>query len=67
MSTDTTPNLKLPFIMPSQAQKHVTYNEALRLLDGIIHLSVVSDEFNTPPTTPVEEARYIVAADAQSD
>ena len=26
---EATPNLSLPYIMPSQAQKHVTYNEAL--------------------------------------
>lgn len=25
---DETPNLKLPYILPSQAQKHVTHNEA---------------------------------------
>lgn len=28
--TETTPNLILPYIMPSQAQKHVTHNEAIR-------------------------------------
>ncbi len=26
--------------MPSQAQKHVTHNEALRMLDAIIHMRV---------------------------
>ncbi len=31
---DQTPNLKLPYIMPSQAQKHVTHNEAIRLLEA---------------------------------
>ena len=39
---DQTPNLKLPYIMPSQAQKHVTHNEALRFLDAVVHLSVKS-------------------------
>jgi hypothetical protein len=34
---DQTPNLKLPYILPSQAQKHVTHNEALRLLDAVVH------------------------------
>jgi hypothetical protein len=29
MSSDSSPNLALPFLMPSQAQKHVTHNEAL--------------------------------------
>ena len=31
---DTTPNLALPFILPAQAQKHVTHNEALQRLDA---------------------------------
>lgn len=31
---DSSPNLQLPYIMPSQAQKHVTHNEALRTLDA---------------------------------
>lgn len=31
---DQTPNLKMPYILPSQAQKDVTHNEALRLLPG---------------------------------
>ncbi len=39
---DQTPNLKMPYILPSQAQKHVTHNEALRLLDAVVHLSVKS-------------------------
>ncbi len=39
---DQTPNLKMTYILPSQAQKHVTHNEALRLLDAVVHLSVKS-------------------------
>ena len=34
--TDTSSNLKLPFILPSQAQKHVTHNEALQILDALV-------------------------------
>ncbi len=33
----TTPNLLLPRILAGQAQKHVTHNEALRSLDGLVH------------------------------
>lgn len=33
MSDDLSPVLSLPLIQPAQAQKHVTHNEALRLLD----------------------------------
>ncbi len=32
--SDTTPNLRLPYIQAAQAQKHVTHNEAIRALDA---------------------------------
>ena len=38
--SETTPNLNLPFIMPAQAQKHVTHNEAIELLDAIVQLTL---------------------------
>lgn len=46
---ETTSKLKLPMIMPSQAQKHVTHNEALALIDTLMHLAVLDDHRNTPP------------------
>lgn len=61
---DTTTNLLLPFILAAQAQKHVTHNEALRLLDGLIQLSVLDRNLATPPGSPAEGARYIVASGA---
>lgn len=54
-------NLNLPYIAPAQAQKHVTHNEALRALDAIVHLSLVSKSQTTPPLSPVEGSRYFVA------
>ncbi len=60
---DQTPNLKLPYILPSQAQKHVTHNEALRLLDAVVHLSVRSRSRTDAPETPAGGDRYLVAAD----
>lgn len=39
---DKTQNLNLPYILPSQAQKHVTHNEAIRALDAMLHLAVLS-------------------------
>ena len=59
---DQTPNLLLPYIMPAQAQKHVTHNEAIRRLDAIVQLAVADRDLTMPPVTPVEGARYIVAA-----
>ena len=46
--TDT-PNLVLSYIAGSQAQMHVTHNEAIRLLDGMVQLSVLSRMVATPP------------------
>ncbi|PWK68119.1 DUF2793 domain-containing protein [Aminobacter sp. AP02] len=59
---DQTTNLKMPFIMPSQAQKHVTHNEALLALDVVVQLSVLDRHMAAPPALPVEGDRYIVAA-----
>ncbi len=55
-------NLNLPYIAPSQAQKHVTHNEALRALDALVHISVETASLSIAPSTPVEGSRYIVAA-----
>ena len=60
----STPNLDLPFILAAQAQKHVTHNEALKRLDALMHLSVKSRSLTTPPASPAEGDRYIVAAGA---
>ncbi|QKV18778.1 DUF2793 domain-containing protein [Oricola thermophila] len=60
---DTTPNLKMPYIMPSQAQKHVTHNEALRALDAIVQLGVVSVA-SAPPASPLDGERHIVGEGA---
>jgi len=61
---DATANLKLPFILPSQAQKHVTHNESLLLLDSIVQLSVLDRDMNDAPAELAEGDRYIVAAGA---
>lgn len=58
---DNTANLLLPYIMAAQAQKHVTHNEALRLLDGVVQLSVLDRDLASPPGSPAEGARYIVS------
>ncbi len=58
-----TPNLSLPFLAADQAQKHVTVNESLSLLDGLVQLTVIDRTTSTPPTG-VEGLRYIVAATA---
>jgi hypothetical protein len=64
LMSDTSPVLALPYIKPSQAQKHVTHNEALRVLDAVVQLSVLRADLASPPATPAPGARYIVAATA---
>ncbi|MFZ5733473.1 MAG: DUF2793 domain-containing protein [Pseudomonadota bacterium] len=59
--TDTA-NLGLPFIEGSQAQKHVTHNEALRILDAVIQVAVRDTDRSAPPASPDEGDRHIVAA-----
>lgn len=51
--TDTTARLALPFILPAQAQKHVTHNEALQRLDALVQ-PVVASSAASPPVAPEE-------------
>jgi len=63
--TDTmSHNLGLPFITAAQAQKHVTHNEAIRALDAIVQLSVLSRQQLSPPIDAVNGDRYIVPVNA---
>lgn len=59
--------LDLPYILPSQAQKSVTHNEALRALDALVQLAVRDDSLTAPPVAPVAGDRYIVAEPASGE
>ncbi|MET3855839.1 DUF2793 domain-containing protein [Rhizobium sp. OAE497] len=61
--SDMTVNLALPYILPSQAQKHVTHNEALQLIDAVTQLTI-SAEASAAPEDPAEGACYLVSAGA---
>lgn len=61
---DSTANLLLPYIMPSQAQKHVTHNQAVAILDALVQLAVFDRDVASPPVAPAEGDRYIVASAA---
>lgn len=56
---DFSAKLALPYLLPNQAQKHVTLNESLRRLDAIVQLSVISLGLTAPPQDPAEGDRYI--------
>ena len=51
---DVSARLGLPYLLPSQAQKHVTHNEALRLLDLLVQLRLVATGAETPPEALAE-------------
>lgn len=62
--SDATTHLLLPYILAAQAQKHVAHNEALRILDGLIQLSVLDRDLTAPPGSPADGDRYIVGSGA---
>jgi Protein of unknown function (DUF2793) len=56
--------LRIPYIAAAQAQKHVTHNEAMTLLDTLVQLSVLDKDLTAPPGGPEEGDTYIVATGA---
>jgi len=62
--SDTSTHLGLPYLLAAQAQKHVTHNEALRLLDAMVQLSVLDRTRTTPPPSPADGDRHLVASGA---
>lgn len=58
------PNLSLPFLLPNQAQKHITLNDALSLLDALAQLVVINDGLTVPPSAPAEGDCHVVGAQA---
>jgi len=65
--SDATTHLLMPYILAAQAQKHITHNEALRILDGLVQLSVLDRDLTAPPGTPADGDRYVVASGATGD
>ncbi len=56
----TTSRLGLPFIVASQAQKEVTHNEALAMLDALVQAAAISIGSNTAPGSPVAGDCHVV-------
>jgi hypothetical protein len=61
--TDTS-QLSLPLLQAAQAQKHVTVNEALARLDGLVLLSLQSQSLATPPLVVTDGLAYGVPVGA---
>jgi hypothetical protein len=47
-----TPRFALPLLGVAQAQKEVTHNEALTLIDALVHAAVEAGPLNEPPAEP---------------
>ncbi|MCM8729711.1 DUF2793 domain-containing protein [Hephaestia sp. GCM10023244] len=60
MTDDTSARLALPLLNPGQAQKEMTHNEALALLDLAIGASVREIGVDAPPPVPAIGACWIV-------
>jgi Protein of unknown function (DUF2793) len=58
------PNLSMPFLAAGQAQKHVTLNEALRILDTLVQGAAVSRTLGTPPAAPLDGQLYVIHTSA---
>jgi hypothetical protein len=59
-----TARFSLPLLATAQAQKEVTHNEALALIDALIHPTVEAGPLATPPATPIPGQCWLVAAGA---
>jgi hypothetical protein len=58
--TDTSPRLMLPLLAAGQAQKEVTHNEALTLLDMVVQPVIEAAGIETPPAAPEPGQTWIV-------
>src|SRR3546814_15958049 len=59
-----TPRFSLPLLAVAQAQKEVTHNEALTLLDALVHAAIEAGPLATPPANPALGQCWIVDAAA---
>jgi hypothetical protein len=60
--SQATPRHSLPYIFAGQAQKELTHNEALILLDALAGASAVSASLNIPPTNPAPGQCWILGS-----
>lgn len=58
--SETTPRLGLALLQAGQAQKEMTHNEALTLIDALLGGAVEAVGTNTPPSTPAPGQTWIV-------
>jgi hypothetical protein len=59
--SEASARLGLPFIQPGQAQKELFHNEALALVDGLLHAAAEGGPAAAPPAAPAAGQCWIVA------
>ena len=57
-----THNIEIDYLAPSQAQKHVTVNDAFRRLDIVVQPAVLRSDLSAPPSSPASGDSYVVSA-----
>lgn len=62
MTNDSTARLNLPYLVEGQAMKHLTINEALAALDGLVCAAVTSRTTAAQPDAPEVGAAYVLPA-----
>jgi hypothetical protein len=58
---NTSSKLGLEFILASQADKHVSYNQAMAILDVMVQLTVKNRTTSVPPASPTIGQSWIIA------
>ena len=65
--SDATGRLALPYIVSSQAQKEVTHNQSLNILDVMLQPVVLEMGKDTPPESPAEGDCYVVGSSSTDE
>lgn len=65
--SDVSTRLDLPFIAPSQAQKHVIHNEAIQRLDLLVQMRLDGFDATVPPAAPEPGAFHALGSGATGD
>ena len=60
--TPTTSRFALPLLAVAQAQKEVTHNEALTLLDALVHAAIEAGPLAEPPSSSAPGQCWIVGS-----
>lgn len=63
----TTARFGLPLISAGQAQKEVCHNEALAVVDAVLHANVADEPLANPPAEPAPGESWLVAEEASGE